>query len=107
MMNFTEISEYWAKKQEQKLIKREVEKSMYLCDTMGMTPGLFQQASSDIRTMVFHLEEFDYRVGVKIYRGFLERLGIQKDLMEVYDEYDEIYKECVTDKKKDEKERRR
>lgn len=104
---FAEISECWDKKQEEKLVEREVEKSMDLCDIMGMTSELFEQASADIRAMVFHLEELDYKVGVKVYRGVLEKLGIQKDLMEVYDEYDEVYKESVTDKKKDEKEWRR
>ncbi|BCN32627.1 relaxase/mobilization nuclease domain-containing protein [Anaeromicropila herbilytica] len=104
---FTEISEYWDKIQEQKLVEREVEKSMYLCDTMGMTPELFQQASADIRAMVFHLEELDYKVGVKVYRGVLEKLGIQKDLMDIYDEFDEVYTESMTDKKKDEKDWRR
>lgn len=57
--------------------------------------------------MVFHLEEFDYKVGVKIYRWVLEKLGIEKDLMDIYDEFDEVYTESMTDKKKDEKERRR
>lgn len=104
---FAAISECWDKMQEEKLVEREIEKSMDLCDIMGMTPELFQQASVDIRAMVFHLEELDYKVGVKVYRGVLEKLGIQKDLMEVYDEYDEVYKKSVTDKKKDEKERRR
>lgn len=104
---FAEISECWDKKQEEKLVEREVEKSMDLCDIMGMTPELFQQASADIRAMVFHLEELDYKVGVKVYRGVLEKLGIQKDLMEIYDEFDEVYRESVTDKKKDEKEWRR
>lgn len=104
---FAAISECWDKMQEQELVEREVEKSMDLCDIMGMTPELFQQASADIRAMVFHLEELDYKVGVKVYRGVLEKLGIQKDLMEVYDEYDEVYKESVTNKKKDEKDWRR
>lgn len=104
---FAEISECWDKKQEEKLVEREVEKSMDLCDIMGMTSELFEQASADIRAMVFHLEELDYKVGVKVYRGVLEKLGIKKDLMEVYDEYDEVYKESVTDKKKDEKDWRR
>lgn len=104
---FAEISECWDKMQEEKLVEREVEKSMDLCDIMGMTPELFQQASADIRAMVFHLEELDYKVGVKVYRGVLEKLGIQKDLMAVYDEYDEVYTESMTDKKKDEKEWRR
>lgn len=104
---FAEISACWDKIQEQSLVEREVEKSMYLCDVMGMTPELFLQASADIRAMVFHLVELDYKVGVKVYRGVLEKLGIQKDLMEVYDEYDEVYTESVMDKKKDEKERRR
>lgn len=104
---FAEISKYWDKIQEQKLVEREVEKSMDLCDIMGMTPELLQQASADIRSMVFHLEELDYKVGVKVYRGVLEKLGIRKDLMEVYDEFDEIYKESMTDKKKDEKDWRR
>jgi len=57
--------------------------------------------------MVFHLDELDYKVGIKVFRGVLEKLGIQKDLMEVYEEYDEVYKESVTDKNKDEKEWRR
>lgn len=104
---FAEISECWDKKQEEKLVEQEVEKSMDLCDIMGMTPELFQQASADIRAMFFRLEELDYKVGVKVYRGVLEKLGIQKNLMEVYDEYDEVYKESVTDKKKDEKDWRR
>ena len=104
---FAEISESWDKIQEQKLVEREVVKSMNLCDIMGMTPELFQRASADIRAMVFHLEELDYKVGVKVYRGVLEKLGIQKDLMAVYDEYDEVYTESMTDKKKDEKEWRR
>ena len=104
---FADISECWDKMQEQKLVEREVEKSMYLCDIMGMTPELFQQASADIRAMVFHLGELDYKVGVKVYRGVLEKLGIQKDLMEVYDEFDEVYTESMTDKKKDEKDWRR
>lgn len=104
---FAEISECWDKIQEQKLIEREVEKSIDRCDIMGMTPELFKQASADIRAMVFHLEELDYKVGVKVYRGVLEKLGIQKGLMEVYDEFDEVYKESVTDKKKDEKDWRR
>lgn len=104
---FAEISECWDKKQEEKLVEREVEKSMDLCDIMGMTPELFQQASADIRAMVFHLEELDYKVGVKVYRGVLEKLGIEKDLMDIYDEFDEVYTESMTDKKKDERERRR
>jgi hypothetical protein len=104
---FAEFSKCWYKMQEEKLVEREVDKSMYLCDTMGMTPELFKQVSADIRAMVFHLEELDYKVGVKVYRGVLEKLGIQKDLMEVYDEFDEVYKESVTDKKKDEKDWRR
>lgn len=104
---FAEISEYWDKKQEEKLVEREVEKSMNLCDIMGMTPELFQQASADIRAMVFHLEELDYKVGVKVYRGVLEKLGIEKDLMDIYDEYDKVYTESMTDKKKDNKELRR
>ncbi|MGN6710103.1 relaxase/mobilization nuclease domain-containing protein [Anaerocolumna jejuensis] len=61
---FAGISECWDKMQEQKLVEREVEKSMYLCDVMGMTPELFQHANADIRAMVFHLEELDYKVGV-------------------------------------------
>lgn len=104
---FAEISECWDKIQEEKLVEREVGKSMDLCDIMGMTPELFQQASADIRAMVFHLEELDYKVGVKVYRGILEKFGIQKDFMEVYDEFDEVYKESMTDKKKDEKDWRR
>ncbi|MDK2965470.1 relaxase/mobilization nuclease domain-containing protein [Lacrimispora sp.] len=104
---FAEISECWDKIQEQKLVEREVEKSMDLCDIMGMIPELFQQASADIRAMVFHPEELDYKVGVMVYRGVLEKLGIQKDLMDIYDEFDEVYTESMTDKKKDEKERRR
>lgn len=104
---FAEISACWDKIQEQNLVEREVKNSMDLCDVMGMTPELFQQARADIRAMVFHLEELDYKVGVKVYRGVLEKLGIRKDLMEVYDEFDEVYKESMTDKKKDEKERRR
>ena len=104
---FAEISECWDKKQEEKFVEREVEKSMDLCDIMGMTPELFQQASADIRVMAFHLEELDYKVGVKVYRGVLEKLGIEKDLMDIYDEFDEVYTESMTDKKKDEKEWRR
>lgn len=104
---FAEISECWDKKQEEKLVEREVEKSLDLCDIMGMTPESFQQASADIRAMVFHLGELDYKVGVKIYRGVLEKLGIQKDLMDIYDEFDEVYTESMTDKKKDDKEWRR
>lgn len=69
---FAEISECWDKMQEEKLVKREVEKSMYQCDTMGMIPELFQQTSADIRAMVFHLEKLDYKVGVKVYQGVLE-----------------------------------
>ena len=104
---FAEISQCYDKMQEQKLVEHEVEKSMYLCDEMGMSSELFKQTSADIRAMVFHLEELDYKVGIKVYRGVLEKLGIQKDLMEVYEEFDEVYKESVTDKKKDEKEWRR
>lgn len=104
---FAEISECWDKMQEEKLVEREVEKSMNLCDIMGITPELFQQASADIRAIVFHLEELDYKVGVKVYRGVLEKLGIQKDLMDIYDEFDEVYTESMTDKKKDEKDWRR
>lgn len=104
---FVEISGCWDKKQEEKLVEREVEKSMDLCDIMGMTPELFQLASADIRAMVFRLEELDYKVGVKVYRGVLEKLGIQKDLMDIYDEFDEVYTESMTDKKKDEKDWRR
>lgn len=100
---FAEISECWDKIQEQKLIEREVEKSLDLCDIMGMTPELFRQASADIRAMVFRLEELDYKIGVKVYRGVLEKLGIEKDLMDIYDEFDEVYTESMTDKKKDEK----
>lgn len=104
---FAEISECYDKMQEQKLVEHEVDKSMYLCDEMGMSSELFKQTSADIRAMVFHLEELDYKVGIKVYRGVLEKLGIQKDLMEVYEEFDEVYKESVTDKKKDKKEWRR
>jgi hypothetical protein len=104
---FTKISECWDKMQEEKLVEREVEKSMYQCEIMGMTPELFQQASADIRAMAFHLEELDYKVGVKVYRGVLEKLGIEKDLMDIYDEFDEVYTESMTDKKKDEKDWRR
>ncbi len=76
---FAEISECWDKKQEEKLVEREVEKSMDLCDIMDMTPELFQLASADIRAMVFHLEELDYKVGVKRFIvGFLKSLEYRK-----------------------------
>lgn len=39
---FAEISECWDNMQEEKLVEREVEKSMYLWDEMGMIPELFQ-----------------------------------------------------------------
>lgn len=104
---FNEISQCYDKMQEQKLVEHEVEKSMCLCESMGMSSELFKQASADIRAMVFRLDELDYKVGIKVYRGVLERLEIQKDLMAVYEEFDEVYKENVTDKKKDEKEWRR
>lgn len=104
---FAAISKSWDKMQEEKLVEREVEKSVVLCDIMGMTPELFQLASADIRAMVFHLDELDYKVGVKVYRGVLEKLGIEKDLMDIYDEFDDAYTESMTDMKKDEKDWRR
>lgn len=54
--------------------------------------------------MAFRLDEANYKVEIKVYRGVLEKLGIQKDLMEVYEEFDEVYKESMADRKKDEKE---
>jgi len=47
---FAEISECWGKMQEEKLVERELEKSMYLCEAMGMTTELFQPASADIKS---------------------------------------------------------
>lgn len=78
--------------------------SVALISLIGILP---KKGSADIRAMVFHLEELDYKVGVKVYRGVLEKLGIQKYLMDIYDEFDEVYTESMTDKKKDEKDWRR
>lgn len=104
---FAEISGCWDKMQEEKLVERQVEKSIDLCDVMGMTSELFQQASADIKAMVFRFGELDYKVGVKVYRGVLEKLEIEKDLMDIYDEFDEVYTESITNKKKDEEDWRR
>lgn len=79
--------------------KVELDKAIELViDTMqeiGMDAKGFIQCDPKTKAIVFPLEEMEYYAGIKLYRGVLEKLGIHKDVSEVYEEFDKVYEVCA------------
>lgn len=50
---------------------------------------------------LFELASVDYKTGLQIYKGFLENIGVQKDVMEVYEEFDKVYEASVNGQTQD------
>ena len=62
----------------------------------------FTVADANIKSMLFDLASVDYKTGLQINKGFLVKVGIRKDVMEVYEEFDKVYEASVNGKVQDE-----
>ncbi|MEG1958127.1 MAG: relaxase/mobilization nuclease domain-containing protein [Lachnospiraceae bacterium] len=95
------VSETYGKQREQIFVTCEVQKSSAVLTMIGMTKQQFAVADASIKAKLFDLESVDYKTGLQVYKGFLEKIGIQKDVMEVYEEFDKVYEASVNEQTQD------
>lgn len=94
------ISAY-QKKLEQTFIDTEVQQAMYMMETMGMTVQQFEKADAGMKAMLFDFESMEYQQGLQEYKVFLDKIGIHREPMEVYEEFDTVYEASIRGKKAD------
>lgn len=80
------VSEVYGKQQQQMFVTREVQNATAVLTMTGMTKQQFSVADASMKAKLFDLASVDYKTGLQIYKGFLENIGVQKDVMEVYEE---------------------
>ena len=94
------ISAY-QKKQEQTFIDTEVQQAVYMMDAMGMTVQQFEKADAGMKAMLFDFGSMEYQQGLQVYKVFMDKIGICRDPMEVYEEYDAVYEASIRGKQND------
>ena len=95
------VSEVYGKQQQQMFVTREVQNATAVLTMTGMTKQQFSVADASMKAKLFDLASVDYKTGLQIYKGFLEKIGVQKDVMEVYEEFDKVYETSVKEKAQD------
>lgn len=95
------VSEAYGKLKQQTFVAREIDKATAIMTAMDMTKQQFEAADAGEKAMMFDLTSADYKMDLQIYRGFLEKIGLQKDVMEVYEEFDKVYEASVKDRIQD------
>lgn len=95
------VSESYGKQRQQIFVTREVQNATAVLTMTGMTKQQFSVADASIKAKLFDLASVDYKTGLQIYKGFLEKIGVQKDVMEVYEEFDKVYETSVKEKAQD------
>ena len=100
------VSEAYGKQRQQIFVTREVQKAATVLTMIGMTKQQFSMADASVKSKLFDLASVDYKMGLQIYKGFLEKIGVQKDVMEVYGEFDKVYEASVNGQTQDKKKTR-
>ena len=85
--SFYEKSEMFINSQVTDTIYRLQKDGMSLETTMSMP--LLEQVKW------LNFEQMEYGIGIKVYRQLLEKAGIDKDINEIYENYDKIYDACM------------
>ncbi|MDD3416305.1 MAG: relaxase/mobilization nuclease domain-containing protein [Lachnospiraceae bacterium] len=89
------VSESYEKQKQQTFVTREVQKASAVMTMIGMTKQQFMDVDASMKAKLFDLASVDYKTGLQIYKGFIEKIGVQKDVMEVYEEFDKVYEASV------------
>lgn len=95
------VSEIYEKQKQQTFVTREVQKASAVMTMIGMSKQQFAVADASMKAKLFDLASVDYKTGLQIYKGFLEKIGNQKDVMEVYEEFDKVYEASVNEQTQD------
>lgn len=95
------VSEIYEKQKQQTFVTREVQKASAVMTMIGMTKQQFMVVDASMKAKLFELASVDYKTGLQIYKGFLENIGVQKDVMEVYEEFDKVYEASVNGQTQD------
>ena len=95
------VSEAYGKYSQQTFVAREVQKASDVMTMIGMTKQQFMVVDASMKAKLFELASVDYKTGLQIYKGFLENIGVQKDVMEVYEEFDKVYEASVNGQTQD------
>ncbi|MEG0553640.1 MAG: hypothetical protein RR533_08985, partial [Carnobacterium sp.] len=95
------VSEAYGKQRQQKFVTREIQKASAVMSMIDMTKQQFAVTDVSMKAKLFDLESVDYKTGLQVYKGFLEKIGIQKDVMEVYEEFDKVYEASVNEQTQD------
>lgn len=99
------ISAY-QKKLEQTFIDTEVQQAMYMMETMGMTVQQFEKVDAGMKAMLFDFGSMGYQQGLQVYKALLDKIGIHREPMEVYEEFDAVYEVSIRGKQKSKNEKR-
>lgn len=95
------VSEAYGKQRQQIFVTREVQTALVVLTKIGMTKQQFSVADASMKAKLFDLAGVDYKTGIQIYKEFLEKIGVQKDVMEVYEEFDKVYEASVNGRTQD------
>lgn len=77
------------------LVAKEVERVIGNMNVAGVMPVEFDNLNCSDKAALFEFGDMEYSVGIKVYRGVLDMLGIKKDFEEVYDEFGKVYEASV------------
>ena len=75
------VSEIYEKQKQQTFVTREVQKASAVMTMIGMSKQQFAGADASMKAKLFDLASVDYKTGLQIYKGFLEKIGNQKEVV--------------------------
>ncbi len=89
------ITNFYRKKQIELLVSKEVESVMDNMNAAGVMAEEFDNLNYADKAALFDFGDMEYNIGMKVYRGVLDRLEIKKDFNELYDEFGKMYEASV------------
>lgn len=84
-MRDVEVPENPYREKVQDNVEKEVKQQLELFRFLEMAKEQLTSSTPEMLANVFNFEEMDYSVGIKIYRKVLEKMGIHKDMNELYE----------------------
>ena len=92
------IMNFYRESQSELLVAKEVERVIGNMNAVGVMPVEFDNLAYADKAALFDFGDMEYSVGIKVYRGVLDRLEIKKDFNELYDEFGKMYEASVVEK---------
>ena len=89
------VREEYQQSQTEMFINAQVTDTIYRLQKDGMSLETTMSMPLLEQVKWLNFEQMEYGIGIKVYRQLLEKACIDKDVNEIYENYDKIYDACM------------